>query len=38
MYPYNSKICGNIIICTEWLMELKAVGHHVKLYVNDEVQ
>ena len=38
MYPHNSKICGNIIIYIEWLMELEAVGHHVELYVNNEVQ
>ena len=28
MYPHNSKICGNIIIYTEWLMEVETTGHH----------
>ena len=38
MYPCNSKICGNIIIYTEWSMKVEAAGHHVELYVKDEVQ
>ena len=38
IYSHNGKICGNIIICTEWTMGVEAVDRHVELYVNDEVQ
>ena len=35
LYLHNNKIGGNDAL---WLMEVEAVGHHLELYVNDEVQ